>query len=215
MCCLFYIDTNTMQDILRVVDYADTDINAFRLGDIHPSDPSVIITGNQLGNRKCLRTQAMKWGFPGVNGKQLLINARAESAVEKKSFRDSVLRRRCVIPAGHFYEWDRTKTKVTFSGASDGESSGLYMAGFYNRFYIDQGFDDRTGKRRGIDEFRFVILTTGANESMKPVHDRMPLILPENQIRDWIFDDGLVGEILEQSSPMLSRYQEYEQLTLF
>ena len=50
---------------------------------------------------------------------------------------------------------------------------------------------------------------------MKPVHDRMPLILPENQIRDWIFDDGMVGEILEQSSPMLSRYQEYEQLTLF
>ncbi|MDY4969915.1 MAG: SOS response-associated peptidase family protein [Lachnospiraceae bacterium] len=117
--------------------------------------------------------------------------------------------------AGHFYEWDRTKTKVTFSGASDGENSSLYMAGFYNYFHIDQGFDDRTGKRGGIDEFRFIILTTGANESMKPVHDRMPLILPENQIRDWIFDDGLVGEILEQSSPMLSRYQEYEQLTLF
>ena len=212
MCCQFYIDYNTMQDILRVVDDAAVDISSFGQRDIHPTDPSVIITGDRSGDFQLLRAQEMRWGFPGFDGKQLLINARAESAVEKKSFRDSVLRRRCVIPAGHFYEWDRTKTKIIFTCEG---SSSLYMAGFYNYFHSDQGANGKTGKRGGIDEFRFIILTTEANESMKPVHDRMPLILPENQIRDWIFDDGMVGEILEQSSPMLSRYQEYEQLTLF
>lgn len=53
-------------------------------------------------------------GLSGVLGKGLLINARAEAILDKKTFRDSVLHRRCVIPAHHFYEWCKNKEKYTF-----------------------------------------------------------------------------------------------------
>ena len=76
----------------------------------------------------------------------------------------------------------------------------MYMAGFWNYFGA---------------ESRFIILTTEANDSMRKVHDRMPLILPENQIKDWIHEDDMVRDFLAQPSPMLSKYQEYEQLTLW
>jgi putative SOS response-associated peptidase YedK len=104
------------------------------------------------------------WGFPGFMDKQLVINARSESAMEKKMFCDAVERRRIVIPAAGFYEWNRQKEKSTFTRK---DSSVLYMAGIYRRYE---------------DGDRFAILTTAANESMEPVHDRMPLILDKDEI---------------------------------
>ena len=79
----------------------------------------------------------MQWGFPQYQKKGLLINARAETALERKSFRDSVLHRRCVIPARHFYEWDSDKNKVTFFRK---DAAVVYMAGFYNRFGDEERF---------------------------------------------------------------------------
>ncbi len=79
-------------------------------------------------------------------------------------FRDSVLHRRCIIPAKHFYEWDSDKNKVTFLRK---DKSVLYMAGFYNCF---QGED------------RFIIITTQANTSVQKVHNRMPLILEDKEL---------------------------------
>ena len=191
MCCLYYYDHGTIEDVERIVGKT---INSTFQGDVHPTDQALIITGN--GN--ALSAEDMRWGFlGGVDRKQLMINARAESALEKKSFSESALRRRCIIPAKHFYEWDAQKNKATFTWD---ESSSLYMAGFWNYFGA---------------ESRFIILTTEANDSMRKVHDRMPLIFPENQIKDWIHEDGMVRDFLAQPSPMLSKYQEYEQLTLW
>lgn len=127
--------------------------------------------------------------------KQLLINARAESALAKRMFSESVLRRRCAIPAARFYEWDKNKNKVTFS--KNGQST-IYMAGFYIPCE---------------EENRFVILTTDANDSMRSVHDRMPLILAEDELKSWIYDTGKVSDFLKKESPQLEKKQEYEQLS--
>ena len=102
-----------------------------------------------------------------------------------------------MIPAAGFYEWDRQKNKVTFTLPEEGS---MYMAGFYRRF------DDRD---------HFISLTTAANESMLPVHDRMPLILPRKDISDWIYEPGKTEEFLARSGPELARHREYEQMTLF
>ena len=64
------------------------------------------------------------------------------------------------------------------------------------------------------EEVRFVILTTAANESMIKVHDRMPLILEQEQLEDW-FDNEKMQAILRQKPVMLKRQAEYEQLSLF
>lgn len=192
MCGRFNFGDETEKDIRRIAAYLDPNIDWRRKGDIHPSEQATVITGRGPE----LTAEDMRWGFPSRDSKQLMINARAETALEKKSFSDSVMKRRCIIAAKHFYEWDRHKNKVTFTGS---EGSSLYMAGFYNRFE---------------DGDRFIILTTAANASMRPVHDRMPLILSEEQLEDWIYDDNLTKEFLKQSSPMLSGSQEFEQLTL-
>lgn len=61
-----------------------------------------------------MAARQMQWGFPRFQGKGLLINARVEAILDKKTFRDSVLHRRCVIPAHHFYEWCKTKKNILF-----------------------------------------------------------------------------------------------------
>ncbi len=142
-----------------------------------------------------LEIAAMRWGFPGQNG-QLIFNARSETAAEKPLFRESLALRRCVIPAGGFYEWNSRKEKVRFTGE---EGQPLFLAGFYRRFE---------------EENRFVILTVPANASMAPVHDRMPLVLAPAAAEAWILDGSQTARLLCQVPAPLEASQEYEQLEL-
>ncbi|HJB16386.1 MAG TPA: SOS response-associated peptidase [Candidatus Blautia excrementipullorum] len=192
MCCQYFFDDETMEQIEKIA--AEIRLSEeIRKGNIRPSDMAAVITGRHPG----LYAEGMKWGFPSPVSGQLMINARAETALEKRSFSDSTLHRRCVIPAKYFYEWDASKNKVTFS--VDGRPF-VYMAGIYNRF---------------ADGDHFTVLTTAANDEMIPVHDRMPLILKESQLTEWIYDSRKTEEYLKMSGPALKRQQEYEQLTLF
>lgn len=192
MCGRYYVDENTAKEIQKVVQNLDSKM-AFEAGDVHPSEKPLVLTG------KCPRLTAerMFWGFPQRERKGLLINARAETVSERITFRDSVLHRRCIIPAGHFYEWNRAKEKSVFRRK---DSSVLYMAGIWNHYE---------------DGDRFVILTTQANFSVAPVHDRMPLILEKNELENWIYEDGYAEYILGRTPVLLKREQEYEQMTLW
>ncbi len=192
MCGRYYIDETVASDIERLVMELDRQMKHRQAGDIYPTQTAPVI----CSKGKMLYGADMKWGFETKDHKQL-INARAETALEKPSFSDSVMHRRCIIPATKFYEWNREKQKVTFSYPA---SPSIYMAGFY---------------RMDGDGPHFVILTTAANDSMSPVHDRMPLILEEQNIKRWFFEDDKVKEILAKPSPMLERQQDYEQLSLF
>lgn len=195
MCGVFHFTRETFRELKRQADIITDNIKEIREKDIRPSELSTILIDSP-DQKGYLAAEDMRWGFKSFD-KKLMINARAETALEKRSFADSVRKRRCIIPAKHFYEWNRNKEKVTFSRQ---DSSILYMAGFYRQF---------------DDDWRFIILTTAANDSMKDVHDRMPLILNDDTIRDWIRNDDMVEEYLAKNPPMLRRYQEYEQLTLF
>lgn len=192
MCGRYYIDQDVEEELYRVLQEIDDKLRRERTGDIFPANAAPVIYGRDAK----LCGGEMKWGFMGKD-KRLLINARAETAMERPVFANSVRQRRCIIPARHFYEWDRGKQKVTFC-RKQGEI--LYMAGLY---------------RNQEDGPHFVILTTAANGSVSPVHDRMPLILEENEMLPWIYDDGKTGSFLNKSSPMLERRQDYEQMSLF
>ena len=65
------------------------------------------------------------------------------------------------------------------------------------------------------DGDHFVILTTGANASMKQVHGRMPLVIERDEIARWILDDSSTEAILRKPPCLLEQQAEYEQLTLF
>lgn len=224
MCCRFYSDESTQKDIVSLVDGYDKGIDWLREGDVHPGDMATVIVKGSNG----LFAGDMRFG---MNASQktpaLLINAKAETVREKKSFAESVASRRCVICAKKFYEWDRDKNKAEFS--SVGERS-VYLAGIYNSEpECAQAADAQTGSgsegsgfsdsteisRSEIQSGRFVILTTEANDSMKPVHDRMPLTLRRDQVAAWVSDDEKTDEILKQVPEDLSVYREYEQMSLF
>src|SRR5699024_11914204 len=97
----------------------------------------------------------------------------------------------------YFYEWNQRKEKNTFE-SKEGEI--LYLAGFFDIME---------------NEERFVILTTEANASMKSVHDRMPLILRQDQIENWLRDEKAAEAMLCQTPEGMKRQADYEQMTLF
>ena len=191
MCGRYYIDKINRVGVEILVQEVDKNLIWPSTGDIRPSEIAVIVSGND----GLLRAQNMRWGFPGFDGKSLLINARSESASEKVTFAESVRNRRCIIAASGFYEWNKAKEKVAFELP---EKQPIYMAGLWKNF----GGEDR-----------FVIITTTANESMIPVHDRMPLILDEKDLRSWILDNTKTSEFLSKEGPQLVKYQEFEQMT--
>lgn len=191
MCGRYYIDDYTENEIKRVIRSIDLDLH-MSSGDVHPSEHAIVLTGK----RRKLTAEQMTWGFLQYNRKGLLINARAENVQERITFQDSIRYRRCVIPAAGFYEWSKAKEKAAFRRP---KHPVLYMAGCYQRFE---------------DGERFVILTTQANPSVICIHERMPLILEENELEPWIYKDGDAEQILKKIPSLLECYQEYEQQRL-
>ena len=160
---------------------------AFQPGEIRPTAaaPVLVDSGPEL----------MRWGYQLPN--TLVINARAETAEEKPLFRESVAARRCVIPSTGFYEWDRDKRKHLFRFPGE---QVLYMAGLYE-------------KREG--ENRYCILTTAANPSMAPIHDRMPLVLRREQVDSWRREPQEASLLLHTVPPELDVTSAEAQLSLW
>ncbi len=201
MCGRYYVDDDTAREIEKLVLQMDEkqrqeSIRAVRrigAGDIYPGREAPVLS--EKDGTVCCNWQ--HWGFPGFQGKPLIFNARCESALEKPMFRDSILHRRIVIPAAWFYEWNPKKEKNTFRRK---DIPILFMAGFCRHYE---------------DGEHFVILTTAANASMEPVHDRMPMILEREEITDWMLDDTRTEAMLHKIPCLLERQSDYEQMSLF
>ena len=193
MCGRYYVDDETAREIEKLVRDLDRKLQIERTGDVFPAQNATIIKGQEHH----LAAEQMRWGFPGFEKGKLLINARAETALERPTFRESVQDRRCIIPARGFYEWNKSKEKFTFERK---ETPVLFMAGCYNRYEGQE---------------RFVILTTEANSSVAPVHNRMPLILEPEELKDWVLDDQATESLLHKTPVLLEQRAEYEQMRLF
>ena len=216
MCGRYYVDDETAREIRRLILKLDqrfqkksdqnmakepeqkTDAGLFHgpaaaSTAVFPSQKAMVI----MGRERHLEAEQMVWGFPRFDGRGLLINARSETAAERRTFKERVLHRRCVIPAKGFWEWNKSKEKFSFERR---DSQVMFMAGCYDCFDGQE---------------RFVILTTEANPSVKPVHDRMPLILERNELEGWVTDDGAAEHFLHKTPVLLEREAEYEQMSLF
>lgn len=192
MCGRYYIDLDMAEEIEQIARIADRKISRIK-GDIFPGTPAPVIAAGESGPEVCMK----RWGFTGFGRQKIIFNARSETALEKGMFRNSVLHTRCVIPAGGFYEWNKAKEMFTFR---EKDGRGLYMAGFF---------------RKEGEEDRFVILTTQANEFVRPVHERMPLILKKAEIGEWLEDDRSYERLLVSKPGALERFTDYEQGTLW
>jgi putative SOS response-associated peptidase YedK len=106
----------------------------------------------------------------------LLINARGESADEKPAFRAAMKRRRCLIPADGFYEWQKAgeRKRPFYVRAKSGKP--LAFAGLWETWTGPNGEELETG----------TIVTTAANKTLAPIHDRMPVIVPPDGFDLWL-----------------------------
>ena len=196
MCCRYYYEDQIrdMMDDLLASQTIKTDgpLQVEPGRDIRPSDASAVICRDGSG----LKAVNMRWGFDNPYSKGLIINARSETATDKNLFSDSILNRRCVIPASGFYEWDAYKARFRFF-LPDHEL--VLLAGFYR-------------EEQGVP--RYTILTTEANGSMKPVHDRMPVMIGKDEIGPWISDNERLSEFLERPQIRLIREQDSGQIRM-
>ncbi|MEW6210729.1 MAG: SOS response-associated peptidase [Acidobacteriota bacterium] len=124
---------------------------------------------------------SVQWGLipswskdPAIGNK--LINARSETITEKASFRNAFKKRRCLIVADGFYEWQRMgqEKRPVYIRLKSGRPFGF--AGLYETWKSPEGEDVTT----------CAIITTQANDIMKPIHDRMPVILPRSSEDMWL-----------------------------
>lgn len=159
----------------------------YKTGEIFPGD----IVPAVLDRQGRIVAVPAAFGFPGFQDRRLLINARSETAAEKKTFAESLRDRRVILPASGFFEWshDGKKTKYYFTVDS---LQTIYLCGIYK--LVD-------GKPR------FVILTRAANESMIETYDRMPVIVGEESVRSYLTDRDAAMEIIATAAPMLSRQE--------
>ena len=106
-----------------------------------------------------------------------LINARSETAAEKPAFRAAFKSRRCIVPADGFYEWQQQPSgkQPFYIHRPDGQL--LAMAGLWEH-WMPPGATEPL--------LTFAILTTEANDLMRPLHDRMPVVLQEEDVARWL-----------------------------
>ena len=174
---------------------------------IAPTQEVLTVTNDGGENRP----ELMRWGLvpswakdPKIGNR--MINARSETLAEKPSFRTAFKRRRCLIPADGFYEWKR-EGKAKKPMLITANPGGLFaFAGLWETW------------KQPDDSWLLTcaIITTSANEFMKSIHDRMPVILPRESEASWLDPE-------EQDTAMLSelllpydsdRMEAYEVSTL-
>jgi putative SOS response-associated peptidase YedK len=107
-----------------------------------------------------------------------LINARAETVEQKPAFRNSLMQRRCVIPANGFYEWHKQPKKNQPYYFSLEKNELMALAGLWDSWQNSDGETLST----------FTILTRQANPVVASIHERMPLILAPEQEAVWLRD---------------------------
>jgi putative SOS response-associated peptidase YedK len=179
--CGRYTDSLTWEEMVRLYDLTEPEaaLNLQPRYNIAPTQTAAVIRPTAKGGRSLA---LLRWGLIPSWSRDAkvgarMINARGETVSEKPSFRDSFRSRRCLIPADGFYEWrgDRGAKKPSRIEMKDG--SGFAFAGLWDRW---------TKAEDGIAVDSFTIITTTANDVLRPLHERMPVILNPDDYDAWL-----------------------------
>jgi putative SOS response-associated peptidase YedK len=206
MCARYYLTAS--KDHLQSILQVDLVGDLLPRYNIAPTQSSLVVF-KEWGHRTSTN---MRWGLVPSWAKdiavgQKMINARSETVIDKASFRDSVRKRRCVIPASGFFEWrDGKALKPTrtrkFEAPSLFEELEIDAKEISPEFItvkqpyayarvdgeplVFAGIWDQWMSGTGQAIQSFTILTTEPNDHLREVHDRMPCILEFDEISDWI-----------------------------
>lgn len=187
MCGRFDVDARDPQ-IRELAAKLSSPGMAVKLGEVFPGNLAMGITPEN----GVAAVRPFHWGFPKKESKGLIINARAESALQKPMFAAALKKHPIAIPATGFYEWrpnpeTMRKDKFLFSIPNE---DVFYLAAFARLF------------EDGSAPEAFVILTTEANASMLPYHHRMPVLLTAQEVDVWLKGER-AGDFFNRPQPGL------------
>lgn len=154
--------------------------------------PGRVVPAVAFDGQKRRKLVPMRWGLHPHWRKEPpegrpLFNARVETAAEKASFRTPFRRRRALIPASGWYEWDGVERPKTPNFIKEAHDDVFAFAGLWDKWRVDEG----------IELLTCTILTTSASGRIKSLHHRMPVRLPMETWDDWLNPDMNPNRILE------------------
>ena len=167
MCGRFLIDYE-FRDLIDKYNLAKYQ-GSMNKGEIFPSQEIMTIVQKYA--------VAMRWGFDFKWSSRRIINARAETILEKKTFKNIAMSKRCIIPASAYFEWQKENHKKIKHKIFDDSKKILSLAGLYQV------------TKNEVNEkiYQFTILTKTADDKIKNIHHRMPVIIEETDIEEWLF----------------------------
>lgn len=187
MCGRFYLDAD-FEEILTRYGLKGNRTAYQPKGEIFPSERSLVVLSN--GKR---HLKKLKWGFLPHYAKKPIINARSETVFEKPLFRDAAIRRRCLVPANGYFEWENMGGKKVKREISGRYGEILSFGGIYEEF------EDKNG----MIQLCFTILTRDAACGISHVHNRMPVIIQKDNEDKWLDDEGTDIRVLKS---LLAQY---------
>ena len=171
--------------------FRDAGASVLTGGEARPTNVVPVIAPDRNGIKTVF---PMRWGFR-VPGLSLVVNARTETAAVRPTFRDAWRQHRCAIPAESYSEWEhiatpngKTRTGDKFS-IHPIEEPVTWLCGLYR---IEDGLPV------------FTVLTREPSESVRHIHDRMPLILPGSFVDDWVDPNRKAEDLLTHAVTALA-----------
>ncbi|MBR1743856.1 MAG: SOS response-associated peptidase [Lachnospiraceae bacterium] len=143
-------------------------------GEVRPTDIVPVLAPDKKGDQAVF---PMHWGFHNPSHNSTVFNARVETAGSKPTFKDAWKSHRCIVPATYYFEWEHFKSPNGRTKTGDKyliqpvNSNVAWLCGLYR---IENGFPV------------FVVLTTEPHKELRRIHDRMPLIIPDGKVDEWI-----------------------------
>ena len=199
MCGRFasYKNLNKLKNIFNITN---SDFNITQSYNISPGQNVNIILSYKLENYLL----ESNWGYTFINSnaqnKQIVINSRIETINSKLLFKDSFLKRKCIIPANGYFEWSQKEGEKKPYLIKLGDGELIYFAGVWRK---EKYNDD---KRRV-----FSIITKAANKKINEIHHRMPVVLNANNAQDYLDtkDNNLIFDNFEDVDLNYSEVSKY------
>jgi len=188
--CGRFVQTSAPEALRRLFATTNPLPNHAPSWNVAPTQDSLVVRFNP--ETRARQLDLLRWGLVPIWAKDAriasqLINARAETLASKPAFRDAYAKRRCLVPIDAFYEWrvqPGGKGKQPYAVAM-ADGSPMVLAGLWERWRAPDAAILRS----------FTVVTTDANDLLRPLHDRMPVVLGAEAWAAWLGEtEAAVGD---------------------
>ncbi|MHA2028170.1 MAG: SOS response-associated peptidase [Candidatus Kariarchaeaceae archaeon] len=166
---------------------------------VAPNDFTFVVVNKGNNTLKQMRWGLLPHWSPNDSNSMKMINARAETVWQKSAFKHSIAKKRCIIPVSGFFEWKTLNSrKIPYFIFLKGQEL-MPLGGIYDVWYSDFGYTVTT----------FSIITTEANKTISEIHNRMPLILNQQNSEKWLdpsLNEKMVNALMRPYEGSIKHY---------